>query len=181
VDDSIPKVLSGEMIPFEANGTKYWIRQPLTEDLDEAEFIQRLIEKRTLLRPEVAELCAYPCTPEARTGFEFEIQKLETLYRDLDPKEVQRLSNLARRIADFRRRVESYNLGQELADERSILARDRFLCIILLCNEAGSQVIGDTSTKEGLQQWEDLDRSVKERARPAIWKVMRLVDELPFG
>ena len=177
----VSRVLKKTPFPFEADGKTYQIRQLRTEEFDEAEFLARVARLRASRRSEVIEFKGEPCSIEARAMFEFEIQRLEEMFRNVDPDDELRRQAITARLASIRRRQDTYTLEEELTDEYASVVRDRFLCSVLLCDSAGRQIIGDPSTDEGLQQWEDLPMTVKEASRPAIWRALKLIEEIPFS
>jgi hypothetical protein len=60
------------------------------------------------------------------------------------------------------------------------LRRDRWLTARLLCDEEGRPVC-NTETPEGVKAWDALPLRVKDAARPVIWEMLAIMQELPFG
>ena len=77
------------------------------------------------------------------------------------------------------RLLDSRTLADEIANERAILARDRWLTIHLLCDEHGRQLF-DPDNVQSVAAWEKVPIRVKDAARPLVWEVLRLVVDAPF-
>jgi ABC-type nitrate/sulfonate/bicarbonate transport system ATPase subunit len=84
------------------------------------------------------------------------------------------------RIAALQRTLDKRSLADELAGERALLARDRYLTQRLLQDEHGKPAL-DLRGPDFAQQWERLPLRVKDAARPAVWTVLGQVRQAPFS
>ena len=86
---------------------------------------------------------------------------------------------LTRRIEGLRELNTNRSLADEIAEERGILARDRWLTLRLLCDESGKPVV--PPGKVAKDSWALLPLRVRNEARPLIWTILSIVNDLPFG
>lgn len=179
--DQMTDALEGKGTPFDVDGASFLIRPPTTEEYDDAEALARLVRQRTLRLPFVAEVSGEPCSDQERAIYQGMIDAAEERFRLAEDGSAVK-DALARRITDLQRQMERRTLADELADERAILARDRWLCMRLLCDDAGRQVIPLTGKQADIEAaWEEVPLKVKNQARPAIWAEIRKVREAPFS
>lgn len=171
-------VVNADLVPFFVDGEILTIRQPTTEEYDDAMAVQSIVRKRALALPEIAELKAVPCSDRERATFEGMIAAAETLYDETEDGQAQ--AAIAERINSLREQLERRTLAEELAAERAILARDRYLTQRLLCDKDGKQVL-DPRSKSFVEQWERLPLSVKNEARTAVWTALAMVQNVPFS
>jgi hypothetical protein len=87
---------------------------------------------------------------------------------------------LADRLAALQRAIEKRSLADEMAGDRALLARDRYLTQRLLCDEHGKQALNPRAV-DFPEQWERLPLKVKNAARPAIWTALGQVRQAPFS
>lgn len=164
---------------FEVDGVAFQIRQPATEEYDDAIAMQRLVYRRTLALPEVKALEDQPCSDGERERYEALIAATQQDFEEAEPGSARK-DALAEDIARLERDLDKRTLAQEIASERAIMARDRWLCARLLCDGDGKPVF-KTNDKSFPEQWERLPLRVKEAARPAIWAALGLVNAVPFS
>lgn len=184
IDDQrgqVADALAGKGTPFEVGGSSFLIRPPTTEEYDDAEALGKLVRLRTLRLPFVAEAASEPCTDQEKAVYQGMIDAAEERFRLAEDGSAAK-DALARRIADLQRQIERRTLADELAEERATLARDRWLCLRLLCDPEGRQAIPLTGKPADIEAaWEATSLAVKNRARPAIWNELRKVREAPFS
>ena len=91
----------------------------------------------------------------------------------------ERAEVLTRRLEGLRGMNDNRSLADEIAEERAILACDRWLTLRLLCDENGKPVVPPNKiTKDS---WALLPLRVRNEARPLIWTILSIVNDLPFG
>ena len=175
---SLSAIMQGDMFPFEVDGIAFQIRQPTTEEYDDALNLQRLVYRSALAQPHIAALKEYPCTEAERANYERLLERItadqeeaenEDKRRELEDEKVSLLADL-----------ESRTLAEETASEQAILKRDRWLTARLLCDADGVPVF-KPNARDFAVQWERLSLKIKDTARPAIWIVLGMVREAPFS
>ena len=172
-------IAAAQLQHFEIDGEKFQIRQPTTEEYDEALSLQRVVYRRTLAQPHIKALADIPCTDDERSIYQGMLNNLEAEFAGLEESAKKR--DLAREIARLQEELDDRTLAEETASERAVLARDRWLCARLLCGADGAAVLPPTTTPDAAPAWERLPLAVKDAARPAIWYVLTLVREAPFS
>jgi hypothetical protein len=190
-EESISAILDGRGLPFVAEGRTFYLRPPGPEEYDDAMALQTLVRRRTLATPQVAELRAYPMTPEHRAGIEATIANLEARAAELKEAEKEEAGSatcvgglgereqIQSRIGEYGAMLEKRTLAEQTADERATLARDRWLLARLLTDEEGRQVFA-ASGPQFEEQWRRFPVRLKNEARPLIWLLMRMVENAPF-
>ena len=177
----VADALAGKGTPFDVDGASILIRPPTTEEYDDAEALGKLVRLRTLRLPFIAEVANEPCTEQERAVYQGMIEATEERFNLSEDGSAVK-DALARRIADLQRQIERRTLADELAEERATLARDRWLCMRLLCDDQGRQAVPlDGKPEDIAAAWEAIPVTVKNRARPAIWNEVRKVREAPFS
>ncbi|HNU04161.1 MAG TPA: hypothetical protein PKL67_08400 [Anaerolineae bacterium] len=177
----VSDALAGKGTPFEVDGVSFLIRPPTTEEYDDAEALGKLVRLRTLRLPFIAEVASEPCTDQERAIYESMIAAAEERFQQAEDGSAVK-DALARRIADLQRQIDRRTLADEMADERATLARDRWLCMRLLCDDQGRQAVPlDSKPAVAEALWEAIPIAVKNQARPAIWNEVRKVREAPFS
>lgn len=132
----------------------FYIRQPTTAEYDDA---QMLYEQTDLV---------YRGSPLGQGLKGLPVEELQALADSItDPKQAKELRTMTADVY--------------LARLDARLRRDRFLAVRLLCDENGPLFDGDTP--EGIAAWDALPMAVKEAARPVIWRMLEVVNQLPFG
>lgn len=170
--------MDGAPVPFFVDGEAFTIRQPSPEEYDDAMAIQSITRKRALALPEIAELQSVPCSDRERAIFEGMIEAAERLYEETEDDAAG--TAIAERINRLREQMEKRTLAEEVASERAILARDRYLCQRLLADKNGKALL-DPKSPTFAKKWAKLSLSVKDAARPAIWTALALVQNVPFS
>jgi hypothetical protein len=175
---SLSAIMHGDMFPFEVDGVTFQIRQPTTEEYDDALNLQRLVYRSALAQPHIAALKEYPCTDAERSNYERLIERIEADQAEAESEEKRQEleSEKVGLLAD----LESRTLAEETASEQAILKRDRWLTARLLCDAEGDPVFRPNA-KDFAVQWERLNLKIKDTARPAIWIVLGMVREAPFS
>jgi hypothetical protein len=173
MNNSTDATLPG-VFPFESGGKSYFIRKPLTEEYDDARMLLEVVQKRTRVDPLVKDLEKYPCSEDEADGFRALIEASRVLMDRLSPDDYRRVF-LRKRIQAAEESLKKWTLADEVASDRASLARDRYLCRILLCDENGDPVVS-TDT-----EWEDLPLKVKDASRQTIWRALQAVKDGPFG
>lgn len=133
----------------------FYIRQPTTVEYDDA---QMLYEQTDLV---------YRGSPLGQGVKGLPVEELRAVADILtDPKQAREL------------RAVTADVYLARLDAR--LRRDRFLAVRLLCDENGRPMF-DGDTPDGIAAWDALPMAVKEAARPVIWRMLEVVNQLPFG
>ena len=177
-DGTLTTVMDGAGVPFDAAGEQFTIRQPTTEEYDDALAIQNLVLRRTLALPELAELKLLPCSDEERASYEALIAAAELQFAEAP--EGRQKEELVAEIARLEQALEKRTLADEIAGRRATTARDRWLTMRLLCDKDGRPVF-DTKAADIGERWEALPMVVKDAARPAVWAVLAWVRTAPFS
>lgn len=178
MDNPLATIANGTPLQFEADGKTFQLRQPRTEEYDDALALEGLVRRRMLAMPELQPLKDKPCSDMERMTIE---RLIEMATAELDEAEPGSLhaTTLGERLGLYHRLLDSRTLADEIANERAILARDRWLTIHLLCDEHGRQLF-DPDNVQSVAAWEKVPIRVKDAARPLVWEVLRLVVDAPF-
>ena len=83
-EGTLTDIMDGQGAPFEAAGEPFIIRQPTTEEYDDALAIQNLVLRRTLALPEVAELRELPCSDGERASYALMIAAAELEFAEAE-------------------------------------------------------------------------------------------------
>lgn len=172
-------ILDGKGVPFVVDGTTFLIRPPTTEEYDDAIAMERLMSRRWLSDPALAPMKDEPCTDDERRTYQAMIAAAERQFNEAEDGSPEKEA-LADRLGALQRTIEKRTLADELAGERALLARDRYLTQRLLCDEHGRQVF-NLRAADFAAQWEALPLRVKNAARPAIWTALGQVRQAPFS
>lgn len=176
---TLADVLEGKGVPFVLDGATFLIRPPTTDEYDDAMAMERLVQRRWLNDPVIAAMKSEPCSDAERALYERMIESANRQFEEAADGSAEK-DALADRVISLQRTLETRTLADELAGERALLARDRYLCQRLLCDEHGRQLLDPTS-KDFPAQWEELALRVKNAARPAIWVALGQVRQAPFS
>jgi hypothetical protein len=173
-------LLSGPGLPLEIGQRTLYVRAPTPEEYDDAMSLQAAVRKRMLATPEIAEMRDLPASNdaaalvrEAITYTEAELAEAET------NAEAARVEVLKARLDGLRGMNDNRSLADEIAEERGILARDRWLTLRLLNDENGKPVV--PPNKVTRDSWALLPLRVRNEARPLIWTILSAVNDLPFA
>jgi uncharacterized protein (DUF2236 family) len=124
--------------------------------------------------PALAALADQPSSPEDRASFQSYLDELrERLALIEDPAQQ---AELQREINALEGLLRNRTLAHELADEKAVLARDRWLAGILL--EVWDE---DSQAFLALDLGQSLPIDLLDQARPAIWRVLQQVRLAPFN
>lgn len=170
-------ILLGPGLPFDVDGKTFYVRAPSPEEYDDAMSLQAAVRKRALATPEIAVMRELPASDEAARMIKEAIAETEQEIADTDDEE--KTGVLKRRLDGLREVSAKRNLADEVAEERAILARDRWLTLRLLCDENSKPVV--PPGKVTRDSWALLPLQVRNAARPAIWIVLGMINDLPFG
>lgn len=178
MDNPLATIANGTPLQFEADGKVFQFRQPRTEEYDDALALEGLVRRRVMAMPELQSLKEKPCSDMERMTIE---RLIEMATAELDEAEPGSLhaTTLGERLGLYRRLLDNRTLADEIANERAILARDRWLTIHLLCDEHGRQLF-DPDDVQSMAAWEKVPIRIKDAARPLVWEVLRLVVDAPF-
>ena len=177
-EETLAEVMDARPLVFYAAGEQFSIRQPTTEEYDDALGIQNLVLRRTLAMPEVRALADQPCSAAEALTYKAMIAAAEKRFEELEDGFAKDAA--AAEVSRLERALERRTLADEIAGDRAVLARDRWLTMRLLCDKDGKPVF-DTNAADVKARWEALPLSVKEAARPAIWQALALVRSAPFA
>lgn len=170
--------INADLVPFAVDGAVLCIRQPTTEEYDDALALQSIVYKRALATPEIADLKELPCSDTEQATLQAMLDAARQMYDETDDEAAQ--SALVERIDRLQNQIATRTLAEEVAANRAILARDRYLTQRLLCDADGKPVF-NLKAASFKADWERLPRSVKDEARPAIWQVLAMVQNVPFS
>lgn len=180
-EPALTEAMAGSRVPFTVEGARYQIRQPTTEEYDDAMATLKMWRAYWLAQPEVRRLQELPCTAAEVIRYQTHIQQAEGLFQEL-PEQDARKADLASLVVRLQAALEGRTLAQETADHRAILARDRWLCQRLLEDEHGQPLVDMSQGFEKARaQWEAIPLAVKNAARMPIHRALALVEEAPFG
>lgn len=178
-EPTLSDVMAGDGAPFWVDGQEFRIRQPLPEEYDDALHLQRTVTKRLLALPEIAALKAESCSDGERATYDAMILVAQRQFEEAEDGSAAKRA-LAERVADLQRAIEKRTLADEVAGERAVLARDRWLTARLLTWPDGTPVF-DTHSSEFERQWNRPGLlPLLEAARPAVWAVLGMVQNSPF-
>jgi len=171
-------VMSGAPLPFTVDGKNFTVRQPTTEEYDDALNLQRLVYRMALAQPHIAALKQYPITDAERANYERLIERIaaDQTAADTDAKR----NELEDERVALQTDLEARTLAEETSSEQAILKRDRWLTARLLGDEDGKPIF-DPRGKNFAAQWERLSLKIKDTARPFIWIALGMVREAPFS
>jgi hypothetical protein len=178
-DPTLTSVLDGEGTPFEVDGVSLLIRPPTPEEYDDAMNIQALAYRKALALPEIRDLGDEPCSDAERESYEAMIASAEAEFKEAEDGS-DRKREAAEMSARLKRALERRTLAEELASDRSTLARDRYLTSRLLCDRTGRKIL-DPKAKNYVEQWAAIPPRVKDAARSAVWTELGKVRTAPFS
>ena len=178
-DTTLADIMDGKGAPFAVDGVSLCIRPPTTEEYDDALAIERMVVKRWLNDPALQALKAEPCSAGERAMYEAMIAGTDVRFQEAEDGTPEKDALLGQ-IAALQRTLDKRTLADEVASERAVLARDRYLTQRLLTDEAGKALF-DTRLASFAEAWEKLPLSVKNAARPAVWLVLGQVRQAPFS
>lgn len=171
-------ILDGHPVPCELDGQTFYVRQPLPEEWDDGMSLQETVRKRMLGLPEIRALREQPISDEERETLQAQVAAAQTLYEAAEPGRVR--DKAARQLDALRRALEKHTLADEVANERAVLARDRFLALRLLQDGDGRPLF-DTRAKDLPEQLRQPGvLRLLEAARPAVWAALVMVQQAPF-
>jgi len=170
------RVLSGAPLPFAVGGQRFYIRQPYDHEIDDARAVQKAYELLWRSRPEVRALEDVPADAAELAGFDRAIAAAKDLLKAAEGPAAEALK---RRISALKRRREAWSAADQVATDRGLLARDRWLLPRLLLNQDGDPV-ADPQAPEFADVWQRVPLAVKDGARPGIWQALRLVEDVRF-
>lgn len=178
-ETTLAEILDGKGVPFTVDGATFLVRPPTTEEYDDAIAMERLMRRRWLGDPALQAMKDEPCSQQERDLYEAMIKDADKRFRETEDGSPEK-DALLDRIAALQRTLEKRTLADELAGERALLARDRYLTQRLLQDEHGKPAL-DLRAPDFAQQWERLPLRVKDAARPAVWTVLGQVRQAPFS
>ncbi len=176
---ALAAALAGEPVWFVVDGRRWGIRFPGTEEYDDAVSLQSLARRRALAAPEVQAVRHLPASDEEREMFAALLAANAEQLKVAGAGSPERRRLQAQRD-HLERRAANRTLADEQADERALLARDRYLTLRLLVDEAGRPVF-DPFDPETAAAWERFPMRIKNAARSAVWLMIHTVDTLPFA
>lgn len=177
---SLYEVMDGAGIWIDYQGHRLQIRQPTTEEYDEALWLQTVKRRQVLANPEVAALKELPISEGERILFDALIsaaeQQFEGMKGDNSSGADMLRDRLARRVANLRTLLEKRTLADEVAEERAVVVRDRWLTYRLLCDESG-RALYPHGEKDGARAPVEL----LDLARDAVWRMIQVIENIPFS
>lgn len=165
------EIVEGTPVEFKVGAETYYMRQPTTEEYDDAHALMGAVETKWRRRPEIAALVDEPCSDSEKATIALSVARLEKRIEELPKESKAEREELRSRRAALLRESETRTLADESASDRALLARDRYLIKVLLCNKDGDPL--------GVE-WEKLPISIKNAARPVVWKVISAYENAPF-
>lgn len=167
--DVLAAMLDGGGISFEFSGALFTIRQPTTEEYDDALAVEEIARQSVLNSDAIVDLKGKPGALSSMLADDIEAEA------ESEPSLPQK-----RKLLDKAERLRKNDGAQEIANQRAHLARDRWLAARLLCDSEGVQLV-DPDTADGIVAWERLPMGLKNTARPYIWQMLEAINTLPFG
>lgn len=169
------EIVDGTPIPVDLPGSerKLFIRQPRTEEYDDAMAVMGVVETKWRRRPDVEAAADTRCSDAERASIQFTLNRIALRMSELpdDAKDERRA--LRAREAALLGELDTRTLADEVATDRAALARDRYLARVLLVENDEPVVKTDAD-------WEKLPLVVKNACRPAIWKAINAYENAPF-
>ena len=189
-EPSLARLLEGDGLTFMVGEQTFLIRQPLPAEYDEAMEDQRIAKVRTLADPRLKGLDKAPVTPERQAMYQELIDAARATLATAGGLEKKVLQE---RIANYERQRDRDHAANELSDIQAALVRDRKLTFFLLCDEEGRSLMvdparlaktpharPDPNDPGDVQRFQEIPVSLLEGARTTIWRMLRLVENLPF-
>jgi hypothetical protein len=178
-DPTLTDVLDGGGTPFEVSGVSFSIRPPAPEEYDDAMNLQTLVYRRSMAAPEIKELADVPCSDEEQLSYAMMIANAEARFKEAEEgSEIKR--DAANTISFLKRQIASRTLAEELSQDRATLARDRWLCMRLLCDGKGEQLL-DPKDPELATKWATISPVIRDAARQSIWAELGKARNAPFS
>lgn len=169
------------LIPFEVEGQKFFVRQPTPDEYDDGEALKTLTYNKVIQQDYVQEVANLPCSQGEKALFQLVLKDTKERFDRLGDAENAFLKEqLAREMARLESDIASRTLAEEYASDKATLVRDRWLTMRLLCREDGRPVF-NLLAKDFATRWALLSVKIKDAARPAIWRALQLVREAPFS
>lgn len=172
------EIVEGAPIEFEIEGRTFYMRQPTTEEYDDAQTLQQMHDGLWRAKPEMQEAAQAPCSEAERMTFLLGIRALEQQIESLKDDEQDKADLIRSRIAGLHRQLDGRTLADELVGERALLARDRALTRMLLVDANQKPLF--PPGKAGDAAWAKFPLRAKDACRRQVWRVMRAVEEAPF-
>lgn len=172
-------VLLGLGLPFDVDGKTFYLRAPSPEEYDDAMSLQAAVRKRALATPEIAEMRELPASDSAALLVDGAIAQAETELAELADEDDAKRDVLTRRLDGLKQMREGRTLADEIAEERGILARDRWLALRLLSDETGKPLVPLSMVRR--DSWAQIPLRVRDAARPVLWELLGTINDLPFG
>jgi hypothetical protein len=176
---TLTEILGAEPVPFEVDGVRFYIRQPYAEEYDDAGALYDKAYAKAMSDPDVKALKVEPCSDAERQMYVALAALDEAASGELPEDSEERKAKLAE-AGRLRKTAETRTAAEELAHDRALTVKERWLCLHLLCDANGNPVF-DATSKQDLERWRRYSLKVKESARPAIRRALRLVNEAPFA
>jgi hypothetical protein len=170
-ENTVQQILDGTPLTFEFGGRKFMLRQPTTAEYDDAQGVYDAAAARWRRMAEIQPLEGVPAEDIAM----FE-RAIEHLSKELaEEEDTRKQDHIKSRLASMRREIEHRTALDESVAERALVARDRYLTKVLLCDDQGKTLVGSDDA------WERLPISLKNAARPQVWAVWRMVESVPLS
>jgi len=168
-----------DLLDFEIDGKKFFVRQPSPEEYDDADALKTLTYNRTLEQDYVKDVADMPCSTGERALFQMVLETTQEKFEHANGDDQMLKDSLSAEIVRLQGEIETRTLAQEFASDKATLTRDRWLTMRLLCNDTGKAVF-NVRAKDFETQWTKFPIKVKDAARPVIWRALTLVREAPF-
>lgn len=166
-------------IPVKVPGSSFSLRWPEPEEYDDAAHIEKTMRRRLLATDEYKEMKDTPCSDQQRAELELMIEAAKIGFETAVSEDAKEM--YASRLAAYQRVLETFTLADELAGDRAMTARDRWLTQRLLVDKDGAPHFGPDLDEKGFRErWRKLPQRVKDNARPVIWRIMSAVESAPF-
>jgi hypothetical protein len=178
-DVTLTDIMAGAPVPFTVDGTGYQVRQPTGEEYDDANYLYSRAYAKAMADPDIKTLKSEPCSDGERALYATLADLAEQLGKAAPADSAERGSRLAD-AARLRQLVQTRTAAEELAHDRALLVKERWLCVHLLLDEHGRPLFDPQQPGE-MARWQHYSLRVKEAARPAIRRVLRMVEEAPFA
>lgn len=179
-DLTLTDLATGAPLPFMAAGQTYQIRQPSPEEYDDARAVQQAYLRLWHARPEVQAIQDLPPSPQEVATYERAAQQAADQAALAEPGSLKQRA-MQDRAAFYRATLAHWTAADEVAGDRALLARDRWLTMRLLQTERGQPVLNLRAPAAEVERaWAALPLEVKDAARPVIWRALAGVEAAPF-
>jgi hypothetical protein len=180
IDESITlqAIEDGFIVHFGYADQDFYLRPPDTGELDDANTTLRL-SRAKFINTYGDILADIPASESDLNAINKAIENAEKRFEEADDGTVAKL-RASYQVSTLQRSLEGRMKLDEEADDVAILARDRELALVLLCDDQGNSLYR-ASDPDTIRRWHMLSIRVKDRARVSIWRILEALENVPFA